>query len=180
MSAPPESKAEDSPAGYIRGGGVGQVSGRRMARIVIVLIGLILASLAVAFTVSAVDHNSRAGQLRKHGVPVSVLVTGCVGNASGTGITYAGFNCRGAFTLNGRSHNAAIGGTEDQLVVGQRIAAVTVPSNTSILYTAASASTMRQSFSVYVTPLALLASLIVAVLLWVRLRPRDAPAKADL
>jgi hypothetical protein len=158
---------------YIRGGGGAHIGGRRVARFVVGFGILILAALTVIFLVAAIDHNSRFRQLEAHGVAVDVTVTGCVGMASGTGITEAGFKCRGTFTLGNHAYNEVIGGTADLQAVGQKLPAVVVPGDPSILYTARAVANTRTSWAVYITPTALLLVLIAAALLWRRLRPRD-------
>jgi hypothetical protein len=164
---------EQETESYIRGAGGIRIEGRRVAGYILGFGVLILAVLTVVFTGIAVHHNSRATSLRQQGVPVQVTVTGCVGLASGTGITGTGFTCRGSYLLAGRHYNEQIGGTAKLFPVGQKIAGVAVRDEPAVLYTAASAQTMHSTWTVYVTPAALLAVLVGTLVCWRRVtRPR--------
>lgn len=151
---------EEGTESYIRGAGGVRVDGRRVGGYILGFGVLILAVLTVVFTGIAVHHNSRATSLKQKGVPVQVTVTGCVGLASGTGITGTGFTCRGSYTLAGRHYNEQIGGTASLFTVGQQISGVTVRDEPTVLYTAGSAQTMHSTWTVYVTPAVLLVVLV--------------------
>jgi hypothetical protein len=151
---------EEETESYIRGAGGVRVDGRRVAGYILGFGVLIFAVLTVVFTGIAVHHNSRATSLKQKGVPVQVTVTGCVGLASGTGITGTGFTCRGSYTLADRQYTEQIGGTANLFTVGQKISGVAVRDEPSVLYTASSAQTMHSTWTVYVTPAALLVVLL--------------------
>jgi hypothetical protein len=155
----PEEEAES----YIRGAGGVRIDGRRVAGHILGFGVLILAVLTAVFIGIAVHHNSRATSLKEKGVPVAVTVTGCVGLASGTGITGTGFTCRGSYSLAGRHYNEQIGGTAKLFAVDQKISGVTVRDEPTVLYTASSAQTMHSTWTVYVTPAVLLVVLVAAV-----------------
>ncbi len=170
-------KAEE-PETYIRGGGGVRLDGRRVAGYLLAFLLLILAVLTVLFTLIGAHNNSRATSLQRRGVPVQVVVTGCVALASGTGITQAGFTCRGSYTLAGRHYNEPIGGTAQFLAVGQQVSGVAVSDEPAVLYTATSARTTHPTWTVYVTP-AVLFVLLVAVEL-IRRRVRKPTAATEV
>ena len=81
----------------LRGAGVGGVDARRVGRI---LVGLVLATLAVlvvVFTVVGVHHNQQDDRLHDDGVPVTFTVSGCLGLLGGSGSNAAGYSCRGSY-----------------------------------------------------------------------------------
>jgi hypothetical protein len=104
----------------------------------VAIIGLVaaLAVLAIALTVDAFRQDTRNQRLRERGVAVQVTVTGCVGTATGTGITVNGFTCRGSFSLDGHRHVDVIGGSSGLYAVGDVLQGVTDPGSPSILSTA--------------------------------------------
>jgi len=157
---------------YIRGAGGVEVEGRRVALFLVALLILILAALVIPLTVLAAEQNSRISRLQSHGVAVNVTVTGCLGMASGTGITESGYQCRGTFTLDGHPHNDVISGSNVLLPVGQPLRADTVRGDPSILYAAGAAATMRSSWKAYTLPAILLVVLIAALITWCVLRAR--------
>jgi len=89
--------------GYVRGAGV-VMDSRRTLRALVVVSVLVLATLTIVLTREAINANARISRLRQHGVPVDVTVTSCLGLASGSGITEAGYRCRGTFTLKGHHY----------------------------------------------------------------------------
>jgi len=106
----------------------------------------------VVLGVGAVGQIIRTDRLQQHGVAVSVMVTRCLGMASGTGITVAGYRCHGTFRLNGTTHDDVIGGTGRRYPPGTTIAGVTDSSHPSTLSTAQAAASPQSSWRVLVTP----------------------------
>jgi hypothetical protein len=155
-----DAEPEQETESYIRGAGGVRIEGRRVAAFILAFGVLIFAVLTAVFTGIAIHHNSRATSLKQRGVPVQVTVTGCVGLASGTGITGTGFTCRGSYTLSGHQYNEQIGGTANLFAVGQKIEGVAVRDEPAVLYTATSARTMHSTWTVYITPAVLLMVLI--------------------
>jgi hypothetical protein len=151
---------EEETGSYIRGAGGVRVGERRVAGYLLAACVLVLALLTAVFTVIAIHHNSRATSLKRKGVPVQVTVTGCVALASGTGITQAGFTCRGSYTFAGHHYNENIGGSAQLLAAGQKVSGVAVRDEPAVLYTASSAQTMHSTWTVYVTPAVLLLLLV--------------------
>ena len=100
----------DDRVAPLRGAGV-QIDGRRIAR---VLLGLVLATLAVlvvVFTVIGIHNNRQIDQLRNQGVPVAVTVTVCQGLLGGSGSNSAGYSCRGTYELDGHRYDEVLPGT---------------------------------------------------------------------
>ena len=149
---------------YIRGSGAVPVDPARLGRILLVLIGAAVAALTVVFAVEAFQRNARVDALRDRGVAIEASVSGCVGLASGTGITEVGYQCRANFTYGGRAFNEPIHGTAQLFPVGQKVAAIAERGNPAIAYTAASVGMMRSTWTVWITPLALLLLLVMTVL----------------
>lgn len=157
---------------YTRGATGIIVSPRRVAWVGTAAGVSVLAFLVVLLIVSAVGELSRASSLRHVGVPVLATVTGCVGRASGTGITTVGYTCRAAFTLAGHRHEAVIGGSSALLAPGEIVRAVADPNDPSVLAAARSVAGSTSSWTVFIAPAALLLMLggVVAVAAR-RLRP---------
>jgi hypothetical protein len=159
--------ASDNGLAYVRGGGV-EIDSRRAKRVVVWIGVGVLAALVIILTITAIHKNDGIDRLARHGVPVQVTVTGCVALASGTGATIVGYTCRGTFTLDGRLHHDAIGGSTIQHAVGQTLRGVTDPSNPGILSTARAVATTHASWTAYIAPgIALVLLILVgALVLW--------------
>ena len=132
---PPETEpgTEPDPSGFIRAGGGVALNGRRIA---VVLSALGLAVLIVITAVvasSAVSANSQIDRLRSQGVPVQMTVTGCLGISSGIGMGIEYWQCRGTYSLDGRTYEEVIGGQRQLLDAGQRISVVAVPGHPSLV-----------------------------------------------
>jgi hypothetical protein len=166
----------ESPAGYIRGGAGLPTDSRHVLRIAAGVLLAALAVLAIVLTVTAAHQNTRRHRLQQHGVGVQVTVTGCVGEATGSGITVDGFTCRGSFTLNGHRYNEVIGDSAQLLTPGHVLQGVTDPASPSTLSTAAAvrASAANSDWRAYIPPAILYGLLIVAagVFWWSRQRHR--------
>jgi hypothetical protein len=154
----------DEHGGYIRGGGGVQVDGRRVGLIVAGFAIIGLAVLVTVLSVGAVRENSRAHRLQR-GAAVEATVTGCLGNASGTGITASGYTCRAAFTLDGRQYDDVLGGTTVLFPTGQTVRAVTVAGDPAILSTADAVAAGHSSWRPFVTPGVLLLVLVATIAL---------------
>jgi hypothetical protein len=154
---------------YIRGGGGVPVARRRILAVVGGSVCVVLLAVSITLAVEAGQRNSRIDSLRAHGVPVAVRVTDCLGLASGTGITEAGFTCRGSFTLDGRTYQEVIDGTTALQPIGTTVDAITVPGDPQVLYAAQAAAGLHASWAAFVPPglvglvaLAVLAPLLVS------------------
>ncbi len=117
---------------YVRGA-AGAADPRRALRAAAAVVALCLVALTVALAVDAVLGYRRAGRVAHDGVPVDATVAQCLGIASGTGITVAGYRCTGSFTLAGRSYTATVHGTSQRYESGQVLAARVDPRDPSNL-----------------------------------------------
>jgi hypothetical protein len=173
----PAQPAPHRGVGYIRGGGGVEVDSRRVLHVVLSLCLLVLALLVIVLTLSAAGENSRTGSLRRHGVPVDVTVTGCLGLASGTGITASGYTCKGTFSLGGRSYTEVIGGITDPRPVGETLQAVADPKDPTRLSLAAAVAAARSPWKAFVVPAVPLLLLVggVAMIGWQARRTRHQP-----
>lgn len=158
--------ASDAPVGALRGAGV-DVDARLAGRIAVVLALATLLVVAVIMFVAGADKNAQISSLRQRGVPVTVTVTGCAGLLGGSGSNFAGYACRGWFTLDGRHFNQAIPG-DSLLATGQHIRGVTVADDPGLLSTASALADQRPSDRVFVLPglLSALFVVLVGLLAW--------------
>jgi hypothetical protein len=159
---------------YLRGGGAGS-NGPRMIRLFLVGCLFALAALVIVLFVQAADESSRADRLHRHGVTVAATVTGCLGVASGTGITEASFQCKARFVDGGHEYTELIRGSSALLQTGSTVAAVVVPGDPgSLSSVAAAAAGHRQSgWSRYLAAAISLAVLILSTIafwIWARRR----------
>ncbi len=165
----------DDRVSTLRGAGVTSVDRKRLLwlAVVAVIVGLVAGS--VVLYVAGARKNAQIADLRQHGVPVEVTITGCQGLLGGSGSNAAGYTCRGTFTLDGQRDDEAIPG-DTLLSPGTRIRAVAVPGDPGLVSTPAVLSGEHVSDGVYVLPsvLAVLAVLGLAVALTLRRRARRA------
>ena len=140
-------------------------------------LGLVgLAVLVVILFLAGAHKNSQITELRQHGVPVEVRVSGCLGLLGGSGSNQAGYSCRGTFTLDGRSYNEVVPGNILH-PPGTMLRAVTVRSDPHLLDTARALANEHSSPKVFSLPAVLLAVFIllaVALVLVHRRRQRTA------
>jgi len=147
---------------YVRGAAGVSVGSRRIVWVVAGLCIGVLALLVVVLTVSAIDQQSRANRLRQVGVPVEVTVTGCMGRASGTGITTTGYTCRGRFVLSGARHEAVIGGSSALRAPGDTLRVVADPLDPTAVATVQSVARPGSSWTAFIAPASLLVALLAA------------------
>jgi hypothetical protein len=150
-------------SGYIRGASGVDVNPRRIAQAVIAFVLLTLAILVVVFAAQAAGENSRHDNLRHRGVPIDATVIGCVGQASGTGITVAGYTCQVTYALDGIQHTGPLAGNAAQLVVGEHVAAVVDPQDPAAPTSAAAATTTDSAWRAYL-PAGITAAVLCAAL----------------
>lgn len=132
MPLPPPETDQDG-SGFIRAGGGVVLNGRRIA-VVLGALGLAVLIAVTAFVASsAVSANSQIDRLRSQGVPVQMTVTGCLGISSGIGMGIEYWQCRGTYSLGGRTYEEIIGGQRQLLDAGQRIAVVAVPGHPALV-----------------------------------------------
>ncbi len=157
--------------GTLRGAGVGGVDARRVGRI---LIGLVLATLAVlvvVFTFVGVHQNQQDDRLHNDGVPVTFTVSGCLGLLGGSGSNAAGYSCRGSYTLDGRRYSERLPGNGFHRP-GSTVPAIAVPGDPALVSPAAMVATEHSSNGVFLVPAILLVVLLLLVALLLVLRRR--------
>ena len=147
--------------------------GRIVARAAFLAGVLALAVLVALLTAEAIAHRHRVTQLRSAGVAVEATVTGCVGNATGTGITVSFFTCTATFSTDGAdgtTHTAVVHGSSRLLAPGTALAAVVDPRDPSTLSTPGAVSGDWTAFVPAAATFAVLVGLLLGGQL-VRRRP---------
>jgi hypothetical protein len=169
--------APDEPVATLRGAGVradprcvGRVLGGLCAVAIVVTAGILL--------VAGAHQNAQIAQLRTHGVPVTVSVTGCVGLMGGSGSNAAGYACRGTFFFDGRRYNEPLPGNT-LYPPGATFRAVTVPGDPALVSTPGAVARERASNRVFIVPVLLLVApaVLVAAVTAARRRARIAPSR---
>lgn len=153
----------------LRGAGVGEVDVRRLVRLAVVVCLVALAVVVVLLCVAGARRNAQITNLHRHGVPVEITVSGCLGLLGGSGSNAAGYTCRGTFTVDGRRYNEAIPGNT-LYAPGTTVRVVTVPGDPGLISTARSLATEHPSGKVFILPAVLLAVLLAGLLLALRFR----------
>jgi hypothetical protein len=126
-------RAAEATASYIRGGS-GRAADRRATGRWLAFAGLlVLAVLAVAMAVGFARQHGRDLRLAQARTPVQATVTGCVGLASGTGITVTGYRCTATFRLSGRRYDDLIDGSHGLHEPGTVVEARTDPHDPTVL-----------------------------------------------
>ncbi len=142
-------------------------------RVIAIAILLALLAITISLTISAATENSRVDTVRHRGVAVPVTVTGCQEISSGIGMGIEYWECRGTYSLAGRSYNEVIGGSRARLPTGQIVPAVAVPGQPHLL--SAPAAEPHSNWKPYLAPIilgGLFVSSLVAVLWWSKRRHR--------
>lgn len=131
-------------------------------------LGLVIFALALALSfASTLNDHSRVDRMRAHGVPVTVIVTTCVGNMGGSGSNVAGYVCRGTYTLDGVKYNEIISSMTTFASPGSRVYAVADPSQHGYVALATAirnASSSSAAFAVLIVLTALLLLLVTSLL----------------
>jgi hypothetical protein len=160
------SRKADAPVSTLRGASV-SVDGRRVAQVVVGAILATLAVLGIVFIVVGINKNEQINELKEHGVPVTYVVSKCLGLLGGSGSNAAGYSCRGSYTIDGRQFFENLPGSS-QHGPGDRVKAISVRSDPTLLSTPAILDSESSSASVFILPALLLgagAVLGLAVLL---------------
>lgn len=148
-------------------------------RIIVIAVLLALLGIALALTISAARQNSRVEAVRHRGVPVQVTVTGCQGVSSGVGQGIEYWECRGTYSLGGRSYNEVIGGSRVLLENGRTVPAVAVPGQPGLLSTAApGAPSFWRSYTAPIVLGVFVVAGVVTLLWWSGRRHRRDPRPA--
>lgn len=136
--------------------------GRRVRRALATgaLAGLV--GVVVLLVVSGMHTNAQIDQLRDRGVPVTVTVTGCLGQLGGSGSNAAGYTCSGAFTLGGTRYDEVLPGTVPR-ASGSTLAAVAVPGDPALVTPAATLAGEHASARVFALPAVLAVALVTGL-----------------
>jgi hypothetical protein len=163
-------ETSSAPVTKLRGAGV-DVDPRRAGWVVaVVCLVALIATALVLFAVGA-NKNSQATNLRNHGVPVAVTVTGCQGLLGGSGSNAAGYACTGTYNYNGHHFTKTIPGTAF-FRPGTQVRGVIVPSDPSLLSTPQAVATQRASWRVFIVPAVLLVLALVGIAIMIRIARR--------
>lgn len=154
--------------GPLRGAQVSVDPGRvRSALVAVVLVSLGAASALLLL--AGLHANQRVSRLRSQGVPVSLTVTGCLGQLGGSGSNAVGYRCRVSYRLDGQRLDAALPGTA-RYATGSVLAGLAVPAEPGLVTTPALLSGQRATASVFILP-ALMAAVVATASGWLGLRP---------
>jgi hypothetical protein len=140
-----------------------------------VVVGVAIATLAVlgvVFIVVGVNKNDQINELRSKGVPVTFVVSRCVGQLGGSGSNVAGYSCQGSYQIDGQRYSEPLPGST-YYVPGAHVPAVSVRSDPNLLSTPAIVSSEQSSASVFVLPIVLLAACALLGLVVVLRRRRQ-------
>lgn len=161
----------DAPVSTLRGAGV-DINARLVARVVVSLGLVALATLVIIFTLAGVHKNSQINRLRHDGVPVDVTVAHCLGLLGGSGSNAAGYSCTGTFSVDGARYTETIPGIGFR-TPGSSLRAVVVPGDPALLSPVSVLAGEHVSWDVYLLPAILLVVLAVSIaVIVVRLRRR--------
>jgi hypothetical protein len=154
-------RQSDDPVGTLRGAGVA-VDVRRAGRVVAGILVVGLAVLVVVLFVAGARKNAQIGELRDHGVPVDMTVSGCIGLLGGSGSNGAGYSCHGTFTLGGHRYDDPIPGNTPHSP-GDKVAGISVASDPALFTTPKTLRSQHASSGVYLVPAILTAVLALLV-----------------
>jgi hypothetical protein len=155
----------------LRGAGV-DVDTRRVKQVVVGIVLVALAVLTVVFFIAGANKNAQQTSLSRHGVPVVVTVTHCIGEMGGSGSSPAGYACTGTYTVDGKQYTESIPGNALH-AAGSTVDGLTVPGNPTLLSTASVVRAEPASWNVFIVPTILLIVLLGLLgLLWSRHRRR--------
>lgn len=148
---------------YVRGAGSVVLPTRRVLAVALALIATAL--IVITLVVASVDlhHLGDRRALARNGFSVDVTITGCLANASGTGITEAGFVCHGRYQVGGQVYDQAITGSSRQFPTGATIRAVTSVARPTELYSVGSIRGELSYRSALVVPTILLGLVIITL-----------------
>ncbi len=166
----------DEPVSRLRGASAA-VDARKAARVVVGVVLATLAALGILFLVVGINKNNQINELRTQGVPVTYVVSKCLGLLGGSGSNAAGYACQGSYVINHHRYFENLPGTANH-APGTVVAAVSVPSDPTLLSTPGIVASEKASWTVFILPIVLWAAfaLLLAVVL---IRRRKSAAGAD-
>jgi hypothetical protein len=145
---------DDAPVSTLRGASV-SVDGRRVAQVAVGSVLVTLAVLSVVFIVVGINKNQQINELKNQGVPVTYVVSKCLGLLGGSGSNGAGYSCQGRYTIDGHRYFEDLPGTS-QYAPGDRVKALSVRSDPTLLSTPSIVNAERASANVFILPAVLL------------------------
>ena len=148
---------------YVRGAGSVVLPTRRVLAVALALIAAALTVITLVVTSVDLQHLGHRRALARNGLSVGVTITGCLANASGTGITEAGFVCHGRYQVDGKVYDQAIQDSSRQLPTGATIRAVTSIARPTELYSVGSIRGDLSYRSALVVPTVLLGLVIITL-----------------
>jgi hypothetical protein len=131
----------DAPVSTLRGASA-SVDARRAAQVVVGLILATLAVLGILFIVVGINKNDQINELKDHGVPVTYVVSKCLGLLGGSGSNATGYSCQGSYTIDGRRFFQNLPGSSLH-APGARVKAISVRSDPNLLSTPAIVNSER-------------------------------------
>jgi hypothetical protein len=147
-------RRNDAPISTLRGASV-RVDGRRAAQVVVGLIMATLAVLGIVFIMVGVNKNEQINELKDHGVPVTYVVSKCLGLLGGSGSNATGYACQGTYTIDSHAFYENLPGSS-LYAPGDRVDAISVRSDPTLLSTPAILKSESASASVFILPAVLL------------------------
>lgn len=168
------SRNDGEPVSTLRGASAA-VDPRRAAQVVI---GLILATLAVVgivFIVVGINKNDQINELKGQGVHVTYVVSKCLGQLGGSGSNAVGYSCQGSYEIGGHRYLETLPGSSNY-GPGTRVAALSVPSDPTLLSTPTIVASEQSSWTVFILPIVLLGVFAVLLLIVVLRRRRPEPS----
>lgn len=150
---------DDQPVTTLRGASV-DVDIRRVGRVVALVCVAALAVTGAVLLVAGIHTNQQITELQRHGVPVSITVTGCTGLIGGTGAQAAGYSCNGTYLVHGARYHQDIPGMAFH-AVGSTFRGVAVPGDPKLLSTPDQVATEQASWRAVLIPVLLLLAAVV-------------------
>jgi hypothetical protein len=167
---PPAPDASAPPLSVLRAGAGRDINARRVMQVVVAIVLAGLTALSVLLFVAGAHKNEQIDNLRQHGVPVKVTVTGCMGLLGGSGSNAAGYACKVALEMDGHRYIDSLPG-DAFYQPGAVVHAVAVPGDPGLLSRAATVAGEHASGRVFILPTVLLVVVVaLAGVLFIRRR----------
>ncbi|MGA2836960.1 MAG: hypothetical protein ABSF84_10225 [Acidimicrobiales bacterium] len=161
--------SDDRPVSTLRGAGV-QVDTARAARVAVTVALAAVVIVAGVLLIAGYRKNSQIDELRDHGVPVELTVTGCYALMGGSGSNAAGYDCSGTYVYGGRTYTEDIPGNTLH-AKGTTVRGVVASGDPALFSTPSTVDAEHPSASVYIAPAVLLLAFVAAVG-WIVVRNR--------
>jgi len=113
---------------------------------------VVFAAIVVVSFLSAANDNARIDRMKMHGIPVTVVVTGCTGNIGGSGSNVTGYTCRGTYTVDAIHYHDIIGSMSTFAVPVTSVRALVDPSRHSTVESLSAVRASTSSPKRYIAP----------------------------